>query len=144
MQSTQIHRDPLLDERRTASLVDPGPANVARDEIDLLDLLIVLAKRKRLILGVTLGTAVLAGLVSLLLPNRYTGTTKILPPQQSQSASAMLLNQLAGGGMGSFASLAGSSLGLKNPTDIYIGILKSRTIEDALIAKFDLRNVYRD
>src|SRR3954469_19436165 len=144
MQSTQIDRDPVLDEPRTASLVDPGPANVASDEIDLLDLLIVLAKRKRLILTVTAGSAALALIVSLLLPNRYTATTKILPPQQSQSASSMLLTQLAGGGMGPLAALAGSGLGLKNPSDIYLGILKSRTIEDALIAKFDLRHVYRD
>src|SRR3954469_20430103 len=144
MQSTQIDRDPLLDERRTASLVDPGPANVASDEIDLLDLLIVLAKRKRLILTVTAASAVIALVVSLLLPNRYTATTKILPPQQSQSASSMLLTQLAGGAMGPLAALAGSGLGLKNPSDIYLGILKSRTIEDALVAKFELMRVYRD
>ncbi len=143
---TQLHHDPLLDEPRTASIVEPRPAHaqVADDEIDLLDLLIVLAKRKRLIAAVTLGAAVLAGIVSLLLPNRYTATTKILPPQQSQSASTMLLNQLAGGGMGPLAALAGSSLGLKNPSDIYIGILKSRSIQDALIQQFNLMSVYRD
>lgn len=145
---TQLHHDPLLDEHRTTtSLIEtPRAAHppVADDEIDLLDLLIVLAKRKRLIAAVTLGAAVLALIVSLLLPNRYTATTKILPPQQSQSASSMLLNQLAGGGMGPLAALAGSSLGLKNPSDIYIGILKSRSIQDALIQQFNLMSAYRD
>jgi capsule polysaccharide export protein KpsE/RkpR len=56
----------------------------------------------------------------------------------------MLLTQLAGGGMGPLAALAGGSLGLKNPSDIYLGILKSRSIQDALIAKFGLMGVYRD
>jgi uncharacterized protein involved in exopolysaccharide biosynthesis len=144
---TQLHHDPLLDETRTTSIAEPrtmhAPAD-DQDEIDLLDLLIVIAKRKRLIAAVTLGAAVLAAIVSLLLPNRYTATTKILPPQQSQSASTMLLNQLAGGGMGPLAALAGSSLGLKNPSDIYIGILKSRSIEDALIQQFNLMSAYRD
>ena len=142
---TQLHHDPLLDETRTTSIAEPRPMHApADDEIDLLDLLIVLAKRKRLIAAITIGAAVLAGIVSLLLPNRYTATTKILPPQQSQSASSMLLNQLAGGGMGPLAALAGSSLGLKNPSDIYIGILKSRSIQDALIQQFNLMSVYRD
>jgi tyrosine-protein kinase Etk/Wzc len=145
METTQLHHDPVLDEPRAASMIEmPEPRPQEADEIDLLDLLIVLAKRKRLILGVTLVSAILTAIVSLLLPNRYTATTKILPPQQSQSATAMLVSQLAGGGMGPLAAMAGSSLGLKNPSDIYIGILKSRTIEDALIQQFDLMRVYRD
>ena len=145
MEATEIHHDPLLEETGTSSLVESRPARAqADDEIDLLDLLIVLAKRKRLILGVTLASGILAAIVSLLLPNRYTATTKILPPQQSQSASTMLLNQLAGGGMGPLAAIAGSSLGIKNPSDIYIGILKSRTIQDALLSQFELMHAYRD
>ena len=146
MEATEIHHDPLLEETGTSSMVEPRPRRVQlqEDEIDLLDLLIVLAKRKRLILGVMVCSAVLAAIVSLLLPNRYTATTKILPPQQSQSASTMLLNQLAGGGMGPLAAIAGSSLGIKNPSDIYIGILKSRTIQDALLSQFELMHAYRD
>jgi capsule polysaccharide export protein KpsE/RkpR len=127
-----------------AELIEQRPLPVADDEVDILDLLIVLAKRKRLILTITAASAMLALIVSLILPNRYTATTKILPPQQSQSASSMLMAQLAGGGMGPLAALAGSGLGLKNPNDIYIGILKSRTVEDALIARFDLRRIYSD
>ncbi|HWY71008.1 MAG TPA: Wzz/FepE/Etk N-terminal domain-containing protein [Terriglobales bacterium] len=146
METTHLQHDPLLDEPSTSSMIEPRSVRpqVQDDEIDLLDLLIVLAKRKRLILGVTLGSAVLAAIVSLLLPNRYTATTKILPPQQSQSGSTMLLNQLAGGGMGPLAAIAGSSLGIKNPSDIYIGILKSRTIQDSLLSQFELMRVYRD
>ena len=51
----------------------------------------------------------------------------------------MLLGQL-GGGLG---ALAGGSLGIKNPSDLYIGMLKSRTVADALVERFDLAQVYR-
>ena len=114
------------------------------DEIDLLDLLIALARRKRLIAGATVGSAVLATVISFLIPNRYTATTKVLPPQQAQSSGAMLMTQLAGSGLGPLAAVAGKDLGLKNPNDIYIGMLKSRTVEDALIGQFELSRVYRE
>ncbi len=123
----------------------PSHAGAMREgEIDLLDLLIALARRKRLIAGTTLGTAVLAAIISFLVPNRYTATTKVLPPQQAQSSGAMLMTQLAGSGLGPLAAVAGKDLGLKNPNDMYIGMLKSRTVEDALIAQFELARVYRE
>jgi uncharacterized protein involved in exopolysaccharide biosynthesis len=75
--------------------------------------------------------------VSLLLANVYTGVAKVLPPQQNQSTAAMLLGQLGG-----LAGIAGGSLGLKNPSDLYVGMLKSRTIADRLIERFDLQRAY--
>src|SRR5467141_425621 len=113
------------------------------DEISLLDLLIVLAKHKRLVLGVPFIAAVLAAIISLLMPNAYTGTTRILPPQQSASAASALLNQL-GGALGGFGGLAGGALGVRNPNDLYVGMLKSRTVADNLIARFDLGKAYNE
>src|SRR6266446_8737739 len=111
------------------------------DEISLLDLLIVLAKHKRLVLGLPLVVAIAAAIVSLLLPNIYTGTTRILPPQQSASAATALLNQL-GGAAGLLAGATGGALGIRNPNDLYVGMLKSRTVADNLIAQFELAKVY--
>jgi capsule polysaccharide export protein KpsE/RkpR len=110
-------------------------------EVSLLDVLTQLAFRKWLIAKVT-GIAVLAGVVlALVQPVLYKATTKILPPQQTQSmASMLMMNQLSGVGGGSLASLAGGGL-LKNPNDIYIGMLTSRPIADAIIQKFNLANV---
>ena len=61
------------------------------DEISLLDLLIVLAKHKKLVLGLPFVAAILAAGISLQLPNIYTATAKIMPPQQSQSGAAAAL-----------------------------------------------------
>src|SRR6266581_501375 len=114
----------------------------AEDEISLLDLLIVLAKHKRIVLGVPLVAAIAAVAYSLLLPNIYTGTTRILPPQQSASAASALLSQF-GGAVGGLAGAAGGALGIRNPNDLYVGMLKSRSVADNLIARFDLDKIYQ-
>jgi uncharacterized protein involved in exopolysaccharide biosynthesis len=97
------------------------------DEISLLDLLIVLA-------------AILAVVISLLLPPRYTATVTLLPPQQGSSMGAALASQL--GNLGGMAALAGGSLGLKNPNDMYVAMFKSRTVEDAVVQHFGLMQEY--
>ncbi len=111
--------------------------------MSLIEVLTQLAYGKVLILKVT-GAAVLLGLiVAFVLPVRYTATTRIMPPQQTQSTAAMLMNQLTGLGGSSLAAMAGSGLGLKNPNDIYIGLLTSRPIADVIIQKFGLQKEYR-
>ena len=77
----------------------------SEEEISLLDLAIVLAKHKKMVLGFPLAVAVLALAISLLLPSIYTATTKILPPQQGQSAASAMMAQL-----GSIAGLAGGAV----------------------------------
>jgi tyrosine-protein kinase Etk/Wzc len=110
----------------------------SRTEGDAIDLLLVLARYKKRILQITLAAALLALAVALLLPNMYTATTTILPPQQKQSALNAMVGQL-----GALAKLGGmTDLGLKNPADLFVAMLKSRTIEDALVNRFDLRKVY--
>lgn len=99
--------------------------------------MIVLAKHKKLVAGLPMAVAVIATAVSFLLPNVYQATTKMLPPQQPQSGAAALLSQFGGA-----AGLAAGMAGLKNPSDLYMGMLKSRTIADQLIVKFDLKAAY--
>jgi tyrosine-protein kinase Etk/Wzc len=125
----------------SASGLSPA-APAARRETHILDLLIVLSRRKQIILWTTLAAALGAGIVSLLLPVRYTATATVLPPQQSPSLAAAMIGQL--GALGPMAAMAQKDLGLKNPNDLYVGMLRSRTVEDALIQRFDLLRVYRD
>jgi tyrosine-protein kinase Etk/Wzc len=118
------HYVPRVDER-------------AEDEISLLDLAIVLAKHKKLVFGLPFLAAVIAAGITLLMPNIYTARAVILPPQQQQSTAAAMLGQL-----GALAGMAPSALGIKNPNDLYVGMLKSRTIADALIERFGLKELY--
>ena len=109
---------------------------VDRGELDLLNVLLAVAKHKRFVLGLPFLVAVVAAAISLLLPNVYTGTARILPPQQ-QSAAVALLAQL-----GSLGGLLGA--GTKNPSELYVGMLKSRTIADAVIERFKLKDAYKE
>lgn len=104
------------------------------DSIGLLDLAIVLAKNKKMIVVFTVVVMVMVAGLTLLIPNKYTARAQVLPPQ-SQSGSSALLGQL-----GSLSGLAGGAL--KNPNDTYIGMLGSRTVSDNLIAQFKLAQVY--
>jgi tyrosine-protein kinase Etk/Wzc len=112
------------------------------EDISLLDLLIVVVRYRKLILKIAAYTVVIGVIVSLLLPLRYTATTSILPPQQTSSAGSALMAQL--GNLSSVASLAGgSSLGLKNPNDLQVAMLRSRTVEDAMLDRFHLVELFK-
>jgi uncharacterized protein involved in exopolysaccharide biosynthesis len=81
-------------------------------------------------------------LFAFLLPKRFESTTQLMPPDsQSSSGMAMLaaLTAKTGNGMG---AIAGDLLGMKSSGALFIGILRSRTVEDRLIDKFDLKKVY--
>ena len=128
----------MAEGRYPSGSSEAGPqSSQADDEISLLDIAIVLAKHKKLIFGLPFLAAVITAGITLLMPNWYTATTKILPPQQSQSSAAAMLGQL-----GALAGGAGQALGIKNPNDTFVAMLKSRTAADNLIQRFDLKKVY--
>jgi uncharacterized protein involved in exopolysaccharide biosynthesis len=110
---------------------------VDEDAFSLIAILIVLTQRKKLVLGMPLAVACIAALISLLMPNVYSSSTTLMPPQQAQSSAGALLSQLGGA-----AGLAGAVTGLKNPNDLYVAMLRSRTVADKMIAHFDLKRAY--
>lgn len=129
---------------RGKEVADQFPAD---NHISLLDHLIVYTENRRFVLRVVAISAAVATLLAFLLPVRYEGTVVLLPPAQNTSLGATLLGQLTSGslgGLGSLASLAGGSIGLKNPADMYVSLLKSRTVEDGMIRRFGLMQEYRD
>jgi tyrosine-protein kinase Etk/Wzc len=147
--TTQTQAMPQLDQERSytgpAAPPEALPVIRARGSLDaqLLEVLTHIARRKWLVVKVT-GVSVLAGVAfCLLLPVRYTAVTQIMPPQQNQSATAMLMNQLANVGGGGLSAIAAKQLGIKNQNDIYLGLLGSRPVADAIIQRFGLRKLYR-
>src|SRR5579884_2473328 len=109
--------------------------------INLLDCWRILVKRRKLIGLIVGGTFILSVIISLFLPKIYASTTSILPPQQEGSVgmAGMAASQLAGG----LGGLAGGFLGLKSPADLWVGILKSQTVRDAIIKRFGLMKVLK-
>ena len=68
----------------------------------------------------------------------FTAKAMILPPQQGQSSAAMISQ------LGDLAALTGfgSSGSVKDPNDLYMAVLQSNTVADALIKKLNLMSAY--
>jgi uncharacterized protein involved in exopolysaccharide biosynthesis len=146
MRVNDIQPEAVVDGAEADSL--PPDSTHPESEISILDLLAILLERRRFIVRFVVGAALLATIVALVLPVRYEGKVVLLPPAQSSSIGSGLLSQLGGvgamGSLGSLASLAGGGLSLKNPADMYVALLTSRTVEDAMINDFGLMQEYKE
>jgi len=119
-------------------MTEPETIAASEDaEVSLLDLLQIVADNLRLLVGGSLLTGLLALGVCFVVPPTFTASTSFMPPQQQASGAASLLSSL-----GALGGLAGAANGLKNPSDQYVAFLKSRSVQDALIDRFDLIKRY--
>lgn len=92
--------------------------------------------------------SVLVGLVAstiivVLIPARYTTTSRLMPPDQASQGIASMVAALGkGGGSSDLGSIGTELLGIKTSGDLFVGVLKSETVQNAIVNKFDLRKVY--
>jgi uncharacterized protein involved in exopolysaccharide biosynthesis len=118
----------------------------AETSFDWLGRAELLLRNKFLILKCALAGGILAAIVVSLMKPVYTAEASFLPPNSlaTNSTSAMLGQIGQMGQLGASALSGGGVLGaLKDPSQIYIGILGSRSIADDLIRQFDLQKVYK-
>jgi len=107
-----------------------------------LDRLQVLWENRRFLVRVAAYALLCSALIAFLIPKRYQSTAQLMPPNSQSSSGMALAAAFAGKLGGDLGGLAGDVLGLKSSGDLFIGILRSRTVQDDLITKFDLRNLY--
>jgi capsule polysaccharide export protein KpsE/RkpR len=98
--------------------------------------------RRRFLFRVAAISFLASTLLAFLIPARYRSTVALMPPDDQSGSELAMAATMAGKMSGGLAGLAGSVLGLKSSGDLFLGILGSRTVQDDLIAKFDLRRVY--
>ena len=111
------------------------------DVIGIMEIYRALVRRARLILRITVATAVVAVVISFLLPVYYKAETKIFPPQEKGGMN--LAAQLLGQGGAGLIGLAGGITGVKSQGELFVEMIKSRTILDRIVDRFDLLNLYR-
>jgi uncharacterized protein involved in exopolysaccharide biosynthesis len=102
----------------------------------------LLLDRRFFLLRVAAYGLALATVLAFLIPFRYEARTQLMPPDNEMSsglASMIAMSARSGSGLG---LLAGDFLGLKTSGSLFIGILRSETVEDRIIEKFDLKAVY--
>lgn len=133
MKTEEDKNEPLSSQR------DQGePSEYEDDEINLIDLLLVLLKRKRLIFGLVFFAGVLAIFVSLLMTNVYRSDATLLPREEEKSTSSVISSAL--GGLG--ATVAGElGLGGSGSLEKLEVVLRSRYLAQRVIEKYDLMPV---
>jgi len=107
-------------------------------EYDLLDYFKLVFDHRKLLVITMITVFCLTTAICFFLPKYYRATAKILPPQQDQGLMGLVMGSMGGG----MASLAGDLLGKGSPADLYIGLLNTETISDAIIDRFNLMDVY--
>lgn len=104
---------------------------------NLIDYLYVVVKWRKLIVTNFLVVSIISVIISLLLPKWYRATAVIMPPQNdfSNLGLSTLVSKLPFSGLG--IPLGSSEV------QSFMAILKSRTIMEIVINRFDLTHVYK-
>ena len=130
---------PLSDT--SAATRSAPPPEIARGPLTVYEFYSLMRARWRLLGRAAIVGAVIGLALAFLLPVEYTAITTLLPPAPSSSLASAFAAQ--SGELGALAAgLASSSLGIRNPADLCMIILRSRTVEDAVIHRFDLMHEY--
>ncbi|BEH10146.1 MULTISPECIES: GumC family protein [Geobacter] len=111
--------------------------SVSSNNLSLIDYLQVIAKRIRIVALITATACVISICISLMIPKIYSATAKILPSQPDQGLMSAMINQ-----MGGLVNLAADVLGTGSSSDLYVGLLKSEVVKDAIIDRFKLMKEY--
>lgn len=105
--------------------------------VTLVDYLMVLVRFRKMIIMITVTTVLISVTYSFFATKIYSSTAKILPPQQDNTLAAGFIGQFGG-----MAGLAGNLFGGSTQSDLYVGMLQSETVSNAIIKQFKLREVY--
>jgi uncharacterized protein involved in exopolysaccharide biosynthesis len=114
-------------------------------EINIRNYIRVIVKWRRIIFFNTLIITVLAVIISLILPKKYTATATLIPPVEQQPSMMGLSSILGGssGAMGNIGRLAGLP-GMATPSDLFARVLESRVVMEGVIETCNLMEVYKE
>ena len=97
---------------------------------------------RRSILKTTAAGVICFALLAFIIPSTYESSTRLMPPDSKSEGMTMLAALTSKSGDSGLGDLATDMLGIKSSGALFVGVLRSRTVEDALIQRFDLRKVY--
>lgn len=114
----------------------------AAEESPLLERFRLLWNERRFLVRVVFWGIAAALLIALLIHPEYESTARLMPPDSGTDSNLAMLSAIAARSGGLMGGVAGDLLGIKSSGALFIGILRSRTVEDRLVTRFDLRKVY--
>jgi capsule polysaccharide export protein KpsE/RkpR len=142
--SASAVRQPISEEPEHRLPLAPDSEETRQANEKAVAHLRILWEHRRLLARVVLASLVASALIVFLIPARYESTARLMPPDNTQTGGLAMAAAALSGGAGGLGNIASDVLGIKSTSDIFVGILSSRTVQDKLIQKFELKNVYRD
>jgi capsule polysaccharide export protein KpsE/RkpR len=137
---------PELPDHAIAS--PPGLPDTPGGSTQTLAHLRLLWAHRALLFRVAVYALAASTLVAFLIPARYESTARLMPPENQSGSGGLAMAAAAmsgsAGGLGGLGGIASDFLGLKSTSDVFVGILTSRTVQDKLIQQFDLKKLYWD
>jgi len=124
--------------------VAPGPEEPPQESGNPVAYLRLLWEHRRMLRRVVFYGFLASTLLAFLIPVRFKSTAHLMPPDNNQSGGLAMAAAALSGNAGGLGGIAAGMLGLKSTSDIFVGILSSRTVQDKLIQQFDLRKLYRE
>jgi uncharacterized protein involved in exopolysaccharide biosynthesis len=130
----------LADPRTVVLPVGPSSSSMSdREGFSLQDTLLEVWANRWFVTKAAFVGLLVTGVAAFLIPPTYESTTRLMPPDNQSASSLALMASAAGDKL---SGLALDALGLKSTGGLFIGVLQSRTVQDRLISRFNLRQVY--
>jgi len=132
-----------VDRERTFSPVRESPTLIA----DLpasrgVAVLEMVWDHRRLLYQTALYALIVSTIIAFLIPRRFESTVSIMPPRDAMGDSGLMLAALAGKTSPGLGAMAGNLLGTKSTGALFVDLLRSRTVQDHVVDRFDLQHVY--
>ena len=133
--------------------LQPQPTPVQAPVLESIDMAWLLWGQRRFLARLTAAGFVAFLVLALILPKSYTATVQLMPPDFNTSSDLMMaLPALSsgggegsgggGGGTGGLMGMASKLLGFNSSADLFTGVLKSRSVEDEIVNRFEMIKFY--
>jgi capsular polysaccharide biosynthesis protein len=122
----------------------PAPQKTFQTSETSLTYLRLLWARRRMLSRVAVYALAASTVIAFLIPSRYESTARLMPPDSQPTSGLAMAAAAMSGAAGGLGGIASDFLGLKSTSDVFVGVLNSRTVQDELIQQFDLKKLYWD
>jgi capsule polysaccharide export protein KpsE/RkpR len=139
---TVVHDLGSISQVEFPSLSETAEAAQEQPAIGLLASLQLLWDGRRLLFWTAIWAVVVSTAIAFLIPRRYESTASIMPPDSLSGGSGTMMAMLAEKASPELAGMAGSVLGMKNTGALFVDLVRSRTVQDDVVDRFQLQNVY--
>jgi capsule polysaccharide export protein KpsE/RkpR len=132
-------RGPELPENSSGMLVPPESPQAEDTSLAYLRLL---WSYRRALSRVALYALLASTLLAFLIPVQYESTARLMPPEKKSGSGLAMAAAALSGTAGGLGEIASDLLGGNTTSEISVGILASRTVQDKLVRQFELQKLY--